>query len=253
MYRHLFWDEQVSAQELRARIEHQAQGSEAVLDLLLPDCKLVTREALFCYPDNVYGVIDLETTGGKLNENRIIEIGLVIARGDEIIREWSTLVNPEAEVHPFVWGLTGITPAELSTAPVLADVIEECEKYIRDIPLFAHNVSFDKTVLNQEMLRLGRPQFDDWFCTLEWMRKLYPGLPRYKLGTLVDHFELSLENAHRALDDARATQGLVQKLAINSAEKEHDLLYLLHAFRSGRISKKQISEIWGAGSCRSGA
>lgn len=255
LYRWLRWDETLSGCDLLERIaESGADGS--VADLLvggLAERPFVTREDLFEFNNIRYAVLDLETTGGKMADNRIIEIGIVVARGTETLAEYSQLVNPHSPVHPFVWNLTGITPDELKTAPLLEEVIDDVVHLLDGIPLFAHNVSFDKNVINAEMDRLGRPGWDDWFCTVDWSRRLLPGLERYKLGSLARQFGLGLHNAHRALDDARATKELVCLLARQSAEQTWDLFHLLHAFRAGRIKKKEISEIWVAESVHNGS
>lgn len=256
LYRYARWDESLSREELIGRVctadqADQAgspgQGAsdiQAVVDLLLPRQDIFSREELLNFEHLIYGVVDLETTGGPVAENRIIEIGVVIARGYEVLERWQTLVDPRAPVHPYVWKLTGLRPHQLKGAPLYADLADEVQQRLGSIPLFAHNASFDSGVLNSERRRLRQQPLDDWFCTVNWARKLLPGLPKYKLSFLADHFALCQEKAHRALDDAVATWELICIMARRCEERGHDFARLLHSVRAKRLDFKKISGTW---------
>ncbi|MUK87291.1 ATP-dependent DNA helicase DinG [Ornithinibacillus sp. L9] len=160
-----------------------------------------------------YVVIDLETTGNITNNDQIIEVGIVVIEGNNIIDEYSTLLRPNKPIPPFISKLTGISDSDVEFAPVFEEVAGDIVELFRDSYLIAHNVPFDLGFLNSElelfgMNRLKNPVLD----TVELTRILFPQAPSYKLNQLAEYFKITHEDPHRALSDAYVTANLFLKL-----------------------------------------
>ena len=150
--------------------------------------------------------LDCETTGLSTEKGaRIVEVALVKQFPDGHIEEWSTLVNPEIEMHPSNVKIHGISNTMVAKAPLFSDVWPQLEQFLDDSILIAHNASFDVGFLHAEAERLGvtLPELDI-IDTLEISRRLF-GFPRNNLSIVAHRFNLLVHNAHRALPDARNT------------------------------------------------
>lgn len=145
--------------------------------------------------------LDLETTGLDVEKDSIIEIGAVRIRDGEIIEEYSRLVNPGFVIPAETTHITGIHQDDLRDAPLLTAVLPQVTEFIGNAPVIAHNVSFDMGF----MRRFGTLKSNLPIDTFELAAILLPRIPRYSLSSLAKSFDIDLENAHRALDDARAT------------------------------------------------
>ncbi len=161
-------------------------------------------------PDRVYVVIDVETTGGKNDSDRITEIGAYKVQYGEIIAEFSSLLNPERRIPYFIQKLTGISHAMVATAPTFADIAPKLWQFIGESIFVAHNVNFDYGFFRAELARCGYSLQLPKFCTVVQMRRAYPGLASYSLGNLAQHFNIPLHAHHRASADARATVELLK-------------------------------------------
>lgn len=161
-------------------------------------------------PDRVYVVIDVETTGGKAENDRITDIAAYKVQYGEIIAEFSSLVNPQRHIPYFIQKLTGISNAMVAAAPLFSEIAGELFAFIGDSIFVAHNVNFDYGFVRAELGRCGYPLQLPKFCTVVQMRRAYPGLASYSLGKLTQHFDIPLHNHHRAAADARATVELLK-------------------------------------------
>ncbi|MBU1435802.1 MAG: VRR-NUC domain-containing protein [Gammaproteobacteria bacterium] len=161
-------------------------------------------------PDRIYVVIDVETTGGKNDSDRITEIAAYKVQYGDIIAEFSSLVNPERRIPYFIQKLTGISHTMVATAPRFADIAQQLWEFIGDSIFVAHNVNFDYGFVRAELARCGFVLQLPKFCTVVQMRRAYPGLASYSLGNLAQHFNIPLHNHHRASSDARATVELLK-------------------------------------------
>ncbi|RVU33492.1 DNA polymerase III subunit epsilon [Rheinheimera riviphila] len=161
-------------------------------------------------PDRVYVVIDVETTGGKAENDRITDIAAYKVQYGEIIDEFSSLVNPQRRIPYFIQKLTGITNEMVASAPLFSEIAAKLSEFIGDSIFVAHNVNFDYGFVRAELGRCGYPLQLPKFCTVVQMRRAYPGLASYSLGKLAQHFEIPLHNHHRAAADARATVELLK-------------------------------------------
>lgn len=173
---------------------------------------------------NRFAIIDLETTGGKASRDRITEIGIVIHDGKQVLETFGSLVNPECYIPAGIVELTGITQEMVAEAPKFFEIAKTIVELTQNSIFVAHNVRFDYTFLQQEFARLGYSFSRKKLCTVQLTRSVFPGLPSYSLGNLIDHFNLSADRRHRALDDALATSELFgiilsQDHAIHPAEE----------------------------------
>lgn len=152
--------------------------------------------------------LDLETTGLDPTRDAIIEVGAVRFQGDEVLDEWSSLVNPQRSVPAFITQLTGITQAEVDDAPDLRQVLPQIERFVGDAPVLGHNVGFDLGFLQQQRILRQAESID----TYDIASVVLPTASRYALGALGEALDIPLPATHRALDDARVTQAVYAAL-----------------------------------------
>lgn len=165
----------------------------------------------FPVPDFV--ALDFETTGLEAKDDRIIEIGAVRFHNGAVQEEYSSLVNPCRPIPKTVIELTGITDADVKDAPLFEEVAQRLMGFIGSLPLCGHQVEFDIDFLNEELKRLGRPRIPNHYIdTALISRIILPRLAGYSLGHVARTTEQTLESAHRALDDARASGAVAVEL-----------------------------------------
>ncbi|MBO1256718.1 VRR-NUC domain-containing protein [Alteromonas sp. 5E99-2] len=160
-------------------------------------------------PNQLYCVIDIETTGGKAEHHRITEIGIVKMQGNRVIDTWQTLVNPQRHIPSAITRLTGITNAMVADAPLFSDIADALDQYTENTLFVAHNVNFDLGFIKHEFARLHRHYRRPKLCTVQQCRQAFPGLASYSLANLTAHFDISMESHHRALSDAKAAAALL--------------------------------------------
>ncbi|MGL2993761.1 exonuclease domain-containing protein [Flavobacterium sp. TSSA_36] len=167
----------------------------------------------------MYAILDIETTGGQFNEEGITEIAIYKFDGHDIVDQFSSLVNPEIPIQPFVVKLTGINNAMLRSAPKFYEVAKRIIEITTDCVLVAHNASFDYRILRTEFRRLGYDFTIKTLCTVELSQKLLPEQPSHSLGKLVRALGIPMADRHRASGDAMATVKLFQLLLEKDVEK----------------------------------
>lgn len=158
-----------------------------------------------------FAIVDIETTGGKSQYHRIIEVGIVCIENGEVVREYSTLVNPQQEIPPTITHLTGIRPSDVADAPTFAEVADDIASILEGSIFVAHNVRFDYGFIKNELLRAGIEYNARCLCTVRLSRMLYPQERRHNLSSIIERFGLTCANRHRALDDARAVWHFMDK------------------------------------------
>lgn len=168
----------------------------------------------------MYSIIDVETTGGKFNEEGITEIAVYKFDGINVIDQFISLVNPEIPIQPFVQQLTGITDKMLINAPKFYQIAKRILEITDKTVLVAHNSSFDHRMLKIEFDRLGFDFIISQLCTVKLSKKLIPNMESYKLGNLVKSLGIPMSNRHRASGDALATVELFKILLVKDIEKE---------------------------------
>ena len=145
--------------------------------------------------------IDLETTGANPVSDRITEIGIVEVRDGETTR-WSTLVNPEISIPPFIQSLTGITNEMVRDAPTFDTLIEDLLRRLEGGLFIAHNARFDYGFLRNAFKQAGHTLRSDVLCTVKLSRTLFPHEPKHNLDVLIARHHLAPDGRHRALADA---------------------------------------------------
>ncbi len=179
----------------------------------------ITRVEWGVDPDQIYVVVDIETTGGRAGNHRITEIGAVKLQHGNVIDEWQSLLNPERMIPKNITALTGIDQSMVAHAPRFADIADSLRKFMDGTIFVAHNVNFDYGFIKAEYERLGERFSMPKLCTVQQMRRTYPKLPSYSLANLTKHFGISMTRHHRAMSDAVAASELLN--IINQARKEN--------------------------------
>lgn len=155
-----------------------------------------------------YVVFDVETPNSS--NNRMSAIGIAVVEDGKLVKELSTLVNPETYFHPFNVQLTGITPAMAEEAPTFSELWPVLEPIFDSGLLVAHNAPFDMGVL-AKCLRAYCVDWRDtapYACTVRMGRRCYPKLPNHRLSTLCKYLSIPLEH-HQAGSDSRACAQLL--------------------------------------------
>jgi len=176
-------------------------------------------------------IIDFETTGlSPAMGDRATEVAVVIVEGGEIVGRYQSLMNAGVRVPAFIEALTGISNAMLREAPPAAEVMRALAEFVGDVPLVAHNASFDSKFLDAEWLRINQRRNQEFACSMLLARRIYPAAPDHKLGTLVRHLGLpSAARHHRALADAEMTAHLWVRM-VADIRREYDLRDAPHDF-----------------------
>ncbi len=168
-----------------------------------------------------YVVFDLETTGLNPQKDEIIEIGAVKFKEGEIIDEFSSFIKPKSKIPQKITKITGITEDMVSEAPSQNKVLSQFYDFIGDNVLVAHNAGFDYGFLRSHLLHCNLTLKNySVLDTLGLSRALCSDLKNHKLDTLADHFNINLENHHRALDDTKATLEIFRNLIDKCRRKE---------------------------------
>ncbi|MFL2623341.1 MAG: exonuclease domain-containing protein [Flavobacteriaceae bacterium] len=168
----------------------------------------------------MYAIVDIETTGGKYNEEGITEIAIYKHNGKQIIDQFISLINPKRPIQPYVVNLTGISNKMLRSAPKFFEVAKRIVEITKDCVLVAHNAKFDYRILSLEFDRLGFKFERKNLCTVELSKQLIPDLPSYSLGKLVRALGIPMSDRHRASGDAMATTKLFELLLNKDIDKE---------------------------------
>ena len=167
----------------------------------------------------MYAILDIETTGGKYNEEGITEIAIYKFDGHEVVDQVISLVNPERPIQPFVVGLTGINNDMLRNAPKFYEIAKRILEITQDCILVAHNAKFDYRILRTEFRRLGYEYERESLCSVELSKKLLPGHASYSLGKLTKALGIPISSRHRADGDAIATVKLFKLLLQKDVDK----------------------------------
>lgn len=191
--------------------------------------------------DGTYVVFDLETTGFSAIKDKIIEIGAVKVEGGKITDRFSTFVNPGVPIPFRITQLTGITDQMVMDAPGIETVLPQFLEFIGEAALVAHNASFDVGFIEQNCRYQDIiPDFTS-VDTVAMARILLPTLSKYKLNVVAGALHISLENHHRAVDDAGATAEIFVRFLEMLEEKGiHDLAHLNHF---GAQSKDMVRKL----------
>lgn len=155
-------------------------------------------------PDTPLSFVDVETTGTSVPFHRVLEIGIVRLEKGRVTRKFSSVINPQTHVDPFILSMTGISQKEVDCAPSFREIADAILEILDGSFFVAHNVRFDYGFLRNEFKRLERTFSFKHFCTVKLARRLFPGMQHYSLDALIARHNLSCTRRHRAFDDAKA-------------------------------------------------
>lgn len=162
-----------------------------------------THLILYWYYIMKFVAFDLETTGTKPREDMIVEIGAVMFDGARPVKGYGTLIDPCRLIPPDASAVNGITDDMVKGKPRIEEVLGSFADFCGELPLVAHNAPFDfKFLLEDVQLHRSEAPTGAVLDTLPMARKVFPGLPNYKLGTLVRHFNFPSGTFHRAEEDS---------------------------------------------------
>ena len=189
--------------------------------------------------DADYVVFDLETTGFSPETNRIIEIGAVKGQNGKIVDKFSTFVNPQVPIPFRIEQLTSINDSMVIDAPVIADILPEFMKFCEGCVMVAHNADFDMSFIKKNCQRLDIPCKPTIVDTVALARVLLPNLNRFKLDTVAKALGVSLENHHRAVDDAGCTAEIFVKFIEMLRERGMSTLDEVNAMGTSSVQNVQ--------------
>ena len=189
---------------------------------LVDDMKEIVENSENQSLDGAFVVFDIETTGFSPVKNKIIEIGAVRVENGVITDRMDEFVDPEVPIPFEIERLTGINDAMVMGAETIGPVLGRFLEFCRGAVLVAHNASFDVGFISHNASVLGYEFHPTVMDTVALARVLLPNLNRYKLDTVAKALNVSLENHHRAVDDAEATAGIFLKF-VEMLKKQHGM------------------------------
>lgn len=194
---------------------------------LVDDKKEIVTDGKGQTLDETYVVFDIETTGFSPVNNKIIEIGAVKVENGEIVDRFSTFVNPEVPIPFEIEKLTGISDGMVIDADTIEVVFPKFMQFVGDAILVAHNANFDVSFVKENAKRMDIPADFTYVDTLGIARTLLTGQAKHTLDAVAKTLGISLENHHRAVDDAECTAEIFVKfiamLKNDGIETLHDL------------------------------
>lgn len=156
-----------------------------------------------------YTVLDVETTGLDPRQEKIIEFAGYRVEKGEIVDSFSTFLNPQRRLDPYITMFTGIRDEDLAGAPLFENIASKLMEFLSESVIVGHNIQFDVKFLEAEFLNAGYEKFNPvTFCTLRAARRLFPQLKSKKLESVRDHLHIPPGVTHRAYSDAIATAGI---------------------------------------------
>ena len=162
------------------------------------------------------GVIDFETTGlSPALGDRATEVAIVLMEGGQVVGRFQSLMNAGVRISPFIEQYTGISNEMVRAAPAASDVMAQARRFVKGVPLVAHNAAFDERFWVAELSRLGPDAGADhaFACTMLLSRRLYPQARSFRLQALASFHALpSAGRAHRAMADAEVAAALLARI-----------------------------------------
>jgi DNA polymerase-3 subunit epsilon len=169
--------------------------------------------------------LDIETTGGSAETSRITEIGALRVEEGRVVGTFRQLVNPEVPVPYFITRLTGISNDMVWQAPAFRAIASDLEVFLDGALFIAHNVNFDYSFIRKEFSRVNHDFKMDRLCSARLSRSLYPEHRSHALDRLIERLNLTVENRHRAYDDAEVIWKFFQQ---ETSQRETELYRHIH-------------------------
>lgn len=168
----------------------------------------------------MYAIIDIETTGGQIQRDRITEIAIILYDGEQVIDEFQSLINPERSIPYNITKLTGISNQMVADAPKFFEVAKRVVEITTGAIFVAHNVGFDYKFIKEEFSRLGYIFTRKQLCTVRLSRQAFPGRRSYSLENMIQFLNISVEARHRAMADTKAAFFILKTVLAQQAQKE---------------------------------
>ena len=185
-----------------------------------------------------FTIVDIETTGLSAYYHKITEIAALKYHNGKVIKEFTTLVNPETKIPRFITKLTGIDNEMVKDAPTIDKTISKFHSFLGDSAFVAHNATFDYNFLNYALESSKGINLDNHkLCTCKLARRLLPELPSKKLGNICEHFNITNDSAHRAMGDALATVEIFDNFLKMMKEKKISEIKDILLFQKSKIPK----------------
>lgn len=191
----------------------------------------------------MYAILDIESTGGKYNEEGITEIAIHRFDGHRVVDKFICLINPEREIQPFVVKLTGISNKMLRSAPKFHEVAKRIVEITEGTVLVAHNAQFDYRILRTEFRRLGYDFQRKTLCTVDLSKQLIPEAESHSLGKLARSLGIPMSDRHRANGDALATLKLFKLLLDKDSDKKI-ITEVIREETHGELSPNQLDMVF---------
>ena len=208
---------------------------------LVDDLKEIVTGAKEQSLEETYVVFDIETTGFSPVKNRIIEIGAVKVEKGEITDRYSAFVNPDVPIPFEIEKLTGINDNMVVDAPFIEEILPQFLAFCDDAVLVAHNANFDMSFIMENAKRLNLEREFTYVDTLGMARVLLPNQSKHTLDATAKTLGVSLENHHRAVDDAQATAEIFVKFIPMLKKEGIETLNQINAL--GASSVEAISKL----------
>lgn len=165
-----------------------------------------------------YVFLDVETTGmSPRSGGRIIEIGALRMENNVIVSKMKTFIYPETTVPYFITDITGITDEHIASAPLFSEIADELEMILKGSIFVAHNVNFDYGFIQEEYRKIGREFSHPKLCTVQLSRAFHPNEKGHSLGKIIERYDYSVDNRHRAYDDAEVLYRFFRDMHIQDA------------------------------------
>lgn len=182
------------------------------IEAYMIDDLYLARQATFDWEGHRHFVVfDIETTGLNAARDQITEIGAVRVEDGRITDRFHSFINPGVPIPESIVELTGITDDMVKDSPAAELVIPTFMDFVGDGVLTAHNAPFDMGFIQAIAVKLGLSIKNEVLDTLAVTRSLFPRLKTHKLGAVASHLNISMDRAHRAVDDATATAKILIK------------------------------------------
>ncbi len=162
--------------------------------------------------DHDLAIVDVETTGMSPFHDRVIEVAIIRISKNKIVDKFTTLLNPQTHVSPYISMFTGITNQDLVDAPLFEDVKDKIQELLEGAVFVAHNVRFDYSFMKSELKRSGSYFKAKTFCTVKLSRRLFPDYRSHSLESVISRFNFKFKNRHRAYDDAYVLWQFINKV-----------------------------------------
>ncbi len=160
----------------------------------------------------MFSVVDIETTGGSFYSGKITEIAIFVHNGKKVVKSFSSLINPEMPIPPYISRMTRITDEMVADAPKFYEIAKKVIEITEENIFVAHNVGFDYGFIKEEFRKLGYCFNRSRLCTIQLSRRFIPGKKSYGLGNLCYDLKININNRHRATGDAAATVKVLEIL-----------------------------------------